>query len=59
MIKIQLKFATMEVRGIPRISFSREELLATKNSIDKSEPGVEVLLSFLDSLEEELLLEQG
>lgn len=54
-MKMRLKFAVFEHNGTPRISMSRDELLAMLNSLDRSDPDNDRLIQFIEALERELL----
>ena len=50
------KFTTVTLNdGVDRITFSREEILAMRNSINEDDPKMAFVLIFLDKMEEELL----
>ena len=54
-MKIRLRFATFEQNGTPRISMSRDELLAMLNSLDKDDKANYRLIRVIEALERELL----
>ena len=51
---MKVKFATLVVNGTPRISMSREELLAMLNSLDREDRDNDRLIQFLEALDREL-----
>ncbi len=53
---MNFKFATVTLpNGEDRITFSREEILAMKNSIKDDDPEMRALNMFLAKMEEEIL----
>ncbi len=55
---MKFKFAIFE-EGLgvseDRITFSREELLAMRNSLDDNDPEMSVLIQFIDHMEKTLI----
>lgn len=54
-MSINIKYATMVVEGVPRIAFTREELLYSMNSLDRTKEPQDIIAAFLEYLEGRLL----
>lgn len=52
---MKLKFATVTIHGTPRITFSRDEILAMRNSLDENDSHDDMIIQFLDALEKNLI----